>query len=154
VFALAGLLGADSQVDLPLVMLAGLVEHGQHHDHAIWSAPLAQTTFLPALLLVTERGAFWPRMPRFGASGREESRIWAGIGSQVARRPVATAVIVLVLLGAACAGLASLSIDNNPIANGKTPRGPRALPAPSSIGVELWISPAGRPETRRWAIGQ
>jgi RND superfamily putative drug exporter len=56
-------------------------------------------------------------MPRFGASGREESRIWAGIGSRVARRPAATAVIVLVLLGAACAGLASLSIDNNPIAN-------------------------------------
>ena len=83
----------------------------------IVSALLAQTTFLPALLLVTGRAAFWPRTPRFGASGREESRIWAGIGSQVARRPVATAVIVLVLLGAACAGLASLSIDNNPIAN-------------------------------------
>ena len=73
----------------------------------------------------------------------------AGICSQVARRPVATAVIVLVLLGAACAGLASLSIDNNPITNGKTPREPRALPAPSSIGVELWISPARRAETRR-----
>jgi RND superfamily putative drug exporter len=83
----------------------------------IVSALLAQTTFLPALLLVTGRAAFWPRTPRFGASGREDSRIWAGIGSQVAGRPVATAVIVLVLLGAACAGLASLSIDNNPIAN-------------------------------------
>ena len=83
----------------------------------IVSALLAQTTFLPALLLVTGRAAFWPRTPRFGASGREDSRIWAGIGSQVARRPTATAVIVLVLLGAACAGLASLSIDNNPIAN-------------------------------------
>ncbi|MGA8462075.1 MAG: MMPL family transporter [Streptosporangiaceae bacterium] len=42
----------------------------------IVSALIAQTTFLPALLLVTERGTFWPRMPRFGASGREESRIW------------------------------------------------------------------------------
>ncbi|HTZ28482.1 MAG TPA: MMPL family transporter [Streptosporangiaceae bacterium] len=83
----------------------------------IVSALLAQTTFLPALLLVVGRPAFWPRVPRFGAPGREESRIWAGVGSQVARRPVATAVIVLVLLGAACAGLASLSIDNNPIAN-------------------------------------
>ncbi len=83
----------------------------------IVSALLAQTTFLPAVLLVVGRAAFWPRTPRFGASGQEESRIWAAIGSQVARRPVATAVIVLVLLGAACAGLASLSIDNNPIAN-------------------------------------
>jgi hypothetical protein len=38
--------------------------------------------------------------------------------------------------------------------SGKTPREPRSLPAPSSIGVELWISPARRAETRRWAIGQ
>jgi len=37
----------------------------------------------------------------------------------VARRPAATAVIVVVLLGAACAGLASLNIDNNPVANVK-----------------------------------
>jgi putative drug exporter of the RND superfamily len=85
----------------------------------IVAALLAQTTFLPALLLAVGRAAFWPRVPRSGAAGQEESRIWARIGSRVARRPVATAVIVLVLLGAACAGLASLSIDNNPIANVK-----------------------------------
>ena len=59
----------------------------------IVSALLAQTTFLPALLLVAGRAAFWPRLPRFGTSEREESRIWAGIGSRVARRPAATAVI-------------------------------------------------------------
>ena len=29
--------------------------------------------------------------------------------------------------------------------SGKTPREPRSLPAPSSIGVELWISPARWP---------
>ena len=41
------------------------------------------------------RAAFWPRTPRFGASGREGSRIWAGIGSRAARRPAETAAIVL-----------------------------------------------------------
>jgi hypothetical protein len=40
VVALARLLGADSPVDLPLVVLTGLVEHGQHYDRAIWSAPI------------------------------------------------------------------------------------------------------------------
>jgi hypothetical protein len=40
VVALAHPLGADSPVDLPLVMLSGLMEHGQHHDGAIWSAPI------------------------------------------------------------------------------------------------------------------
>jgi putative drug exporter of the RND superfamily len=85
----------------------------------IVAALLAQATFLPALLLALGRPAFWPRTPRFQATGREDSRIWAAIALHVARRPVATAVAVVLLLGAACAGLASLRIDNNPIANVK-----------------------------------
>ena len=89
----------------------------------IASAFLAQTTLLPALLLLAGRPAFWPRVPRSGAAGREESRIWAGIGSQIASRPAVTAVTVLLLLGAACAGLTSLSFSNNPIANVKGGQG-------------------------------
>ena len=85
----------------------------------IVAALLAQATFLPALLLVTGRAAFWPRVPRYGAAGREESRIWAAIGTRVARRPVATAVTVVIVLGAACAGLATLRVDNNPADNVK-----------------------------------
>ena len=89
----------------------------------IVSAFLAQTTLLPALMLLAGRPAFWPRVPRPGASGREESRIWAGIGAQAARRPAATAVTVLLLLVAACAGLASLRFSNNPVANVKGNQG-------------------------------
>jgi putative drug exporter of the RND superfamily len=85
----------------------------------IVSALLAQTTFLPALLLVVGRPAFWPRVPRFGAAGREESRVWAGIGTRVARHPARTAIAVVILLGVAIAGLASLRIDNNPTDNVK-----------------------------------
>ncbi len=85
----------------------------------IVSALLAQITFLPALLLVVGRPAFWPRIPRFGAAGREESRVWAGIGTRVARHPARTAIAVVVLLGAAIAGLASLRVDNNPVDNVK-----------------------------------
>ena len=81
----------------------------------IVAALLAQTTFLPALLLVTGRFAFWPRIPRQGAAGREESRVWAGIGARIARHPVRTVVVVVLLLGVACAGLVSLRIDNNPV---------------------------------------
>lgn len=85
----------------------------------IVAALLAQATFLPALLLVTGRAAFWPRVPRPGAAGREESRLWAGAGARVARRPAATALLVIVALGAACAGLASLHVANSPIDNVK-----------------------------------
>ena len=85
----------------------------------IVSALLAQTTFLPALLLVTGRRAFWPGIPQPGAASREESRLWAGIATRVARHPAATALVVVIALGGACAGLASLRIDNNPIDNVK-----------------------------------
>ncbi len=85
----------------------------------IVAALLAQITFLPALLLVVGRPAFWPRIPRMGAAGREESRVWASIGTRVARHPARTAIAVVVLLGVAVAGLASLRADNNPVDNVK-----------------------------------
>jgi putative drug exporter of the RND superfamily len=84
---------------------------------AIVSALLAQTTFLPALLLVIGRRAFWPRVPRPGTAGREESRAWSTIGSRVARRPGLIVVCGVVVLAAACLGLTALRIDNNPVAN-------------------------------------
>jgi putative drug exporter of the RND superfamily len=89
----------------------------------IVAALLAQATFLPALLLVVGRAAFWPRIPRPGAAGREESRLWAGIGTRIARHPVATALTLIVVLGATCAGLASLRINNDPVTNVKGNQG-------------------------------
>jgi RND superfamily putative drug exporter len=80
---------------------------------SIVSALLAQTTFLPALLLVVGPAAFWPRAPRAGQTGSGESRLWSGIGTRIARHPARVALAAVVLLGAACAGLAALRIDNS-----------------------------------------
>jgi RND superfamily putative drug exporter len=85
----------------------------------IVSALLAQTTFLPALLLVLGPTAFWPRAPRAGQTGRGESRLWSGIGTRVARHPARVALAAVVLLCAACAGLAALRIDNSNLAQVK-----------------------------------
>jgi putative drug exporter of the RND superfamily len=82
-------------------------------------ALLVQVTFLPALLLAGGRPLFWPRVPRPGQAGREESRAWSGIGARVARHLVPVMVAALLVLGAACAGLATLHIDNNPVATVK-----------------------------------
>ena len=86
---------------------------------AIASAVLAQTTFLPALLLISGRAAFWPRAPRQGIQGRDESRIWSGIGTRVARHPAPVALAAVVLLGAACLSLAALHTDNSPTSSVK-----------------------------------
>jgi RND superfamily putative drug exporter len=85
----------------------------------IVTALLVQTTLLPALLLVGGRPLFWPRVPRQGQADREESRVWSGIGASVARHPVPVVVAALLMLGAACAGLATLHTDNNPVATVK-----------------------------------
>jgi RND superfamily putative drug exporter len=78
---------------------------------SIVSALLAQTTFLPALLLVLGRAAFWPRTAKAG--GHAESRLWSGIGTRVARHPARVALAAVALLGAGCIGLATLRIDNS-----------------------------------------
>jgi RND superfamily putative drug exporter len=82
----------------------------------IISALLAEITLLPALLLVFGRAAFWPRIPREGEPGHETSRLWSDIGARIARRPVRITVASVLLLGAACAGLATLHTDNDPMA--------------------------------------
>jgi putative drug exporter of the RND superfamily len=84
---------------------------------SIVAALLAQTTFLPALLLVAGRRVFWPRVPRPGTAGREESRVWAAVGTRVARRPGLVILGGVVVLAACCLGLTTLRIDNNPVAN-------------------------------------
>jgi putative drug exporter of the RND superfamily len=86
---------------------------------SIVSALIAQTTFLPTLLLVLGRAAFWPRIPREGQAGGDESRLWSGIGQRVARHPAPVALAAVLLLGGACAGLAALQISNNPLNNVK-----------------------------------
>jgi putative drug exporter of the RND superfamily len=86
---------------------------------SIVAALLAQITLLPALLLVAGRAAFWPRIPRYLQQGREDSRLWSGVGARVARRPVPVALAAAVLLGAAVAGLAALHINNDPLAEVK-----------------------------------
>ena len=117
---------------------------------SIVSALIAQTTFLPALLLVIGRVAFWPRIPRESAAGpagpagpvwsagAEESRLWSGIGRRVARHPAPVALVAALLLGGACAGLAALQISNSPLSSVKGQ-------ADSVVGAQLLAEhyPAG-----------
>lgn len=76
-------------------------------------AVAAALTFLPAVLALVGRTAFWPFAPKPTPAGAEHSveanhRLWNGIGSAIARRPrtlwIASAAVLLI----ACGGLFQL----------------------------------------------
>ena len=69
----------------------------------IASAMLAALTLLPALLIVTGRWIFWPRIPRFDDVDEKLSGFWAKVGGLVNRRPkaiwISTAAGLVILAG-------------------------------------------------------
>ncbi len=73
----------------------------------VLTAMVAALVVLPCALVIWGRALFWPFMPRFGSAGTE-GRIWARLGSGVARRPGVVAAggfLVLGLLAAPALGL-------------------------------------------------
>ncbi|MEY2698241.1 MAG: hypothetical protein RL720_197 [Actinomycetota bacterium] len=87
---------------------------------------LAAISFLPALLAIFGRAAFWPFMPKPGKKklapvepntlpGLEGVRgLWKSVGNLVGKKPRATWIITLVVLLAAVAGLPGLKANGIP----------------------------------------
>ncbi|MEU3454279.1 MMPL family transporter [Micromonospora sp. NPDC006766] len=72
---------------------------------------LVMLTFLPALLLLGGRWAFWPRRPRFDhADPQAEHGVWGRIAGFVARRSRAVWLVTAVLLAVLTLGLTQLGI--------------------------------------------
>ncbi|MEO7125687.1 MAG: MMPL family transporter [Nakamurella sp.] len=69
----------------------------------IGAAWLASITFLPAVLAVLGRSAFWPLRPKLGSTHPETRGIWGRIARLVSRRPrtIWSAATVLLLIGVA-----------------------------------------------------
>jgi len=64
----------------------------------IGAALLASTTFLPAVLVLLGRSAFWPRRPVLGSPHPEAGGLWARVAGLVAARPRATWVVTALVL--------------------------------------------------------
>jgi putative drug exporter of the RND superfamily len=122
---------------------------------AILSALFAEITFLPAILLILGRAAFWPRVPRNGQAGRTQSRFWSAVGGRVSRRPAWVTAVSVVLLGAACAGLFSTYTNGDPVANvkghGAAVAGEQLLAGHFSGGALAPLTVLARPDAVRTA---
>jgi RND superfamily putative drug exporter len=59
---------------------------------------------LPAVLVLFGRGLFWPYVPRFGSEDKSARGVWGRLGIAVSKRPVAVAIIGLLLLGGLAVG--------------------------------------------------
>ncbi|WP_413336596.1 MMPL family transporter [Brevibacterium sp. GP-SGM9] len=82
-------------------------------------AMLATLTFLPAMLAVFGRAAFWPRSPRYGSAhpeltGPNATGLWPQVGRFVSAAPRRIVAGVAVVLVAGCAGLVLLDADGVP----------------------------------------
>ncbi|RKT56175.1 MMPL family transporter [Saccharothrix australiensis] len=69
----------------------------------IGAALLAATTFLPAVLVLLGRAAFWPKRPAPGSAHPEAGGVWARVAGLISARPRLTWVVtaLVLLLGVA-----------------------------------------------------
>jgi len=79
-------------------------------------AVLVALTFVPAMLLLAGRVAFWPRHTDYGIPHAEQDRegSWARIAAMVRTRERPMWVVVGILLVIGCAGIAGLKADGVP----------------------------------------
>src|SRR5262249_18306838 len=81
----------------------------------IVAALLAMLTFLPAVLALFGRVAFWPFRPRYQSHPAEEHGFWGRVARTVGRRARGGWGITTVVLLAMGAGLASLNANGLPL---------------------------------------
>lgn len=104
------------------LMLSDLVSNsalGPVAAIGIAMAMATSLTFLPAVLALVGRAAFWPRRPLPGSehprlTGDGARGLWPGIGRLIARAPRRIAAGVLIVLVIGCAGLVRLDASGVP----------------------------------------
>ncbi|GAB3467807.1 MMPL family transporter [Actinophytocola sediminis] len=74
----------------------------------IAAALLASMTFLPSVLLLLGRSAFWPFRPAAGTAHPESTGVWSRVAALVDRRPRAVWVVTMLVLVAGAAFMPQL----------------------------------------------
>jgi RND superfamily putative drug exporter len=106
----SGLTVAIALFSLILAKVNGTAGLGPLGALGVLTAMLVQLTFLPALLLAVGRRPFWPRVPRFGGSGTDETHgFYRKLGERIALRPRRVWVGTIAVLALFALGLLNFS---------------------------------------------
>ncbi len=112
----------------------------------IASSYIAGMTFLPAVLLMLRRTAFWPYLPRYmpTSNAKDETRgVWAAVSRRVGTSPRMVWVTTLMLLILGAAGLTQLRASG--VSNAATIRTPSNAVAGQKVLAEYFPAGAGSP---------
>ena len=97
-------------LSLTLAEVNGTAGLGPLGAAGILVAVLVMLTFLPALLVAIGRRPFWPRVPRYGGEGADETHgRWRDLAEGVARRPRRVWVLGVGALVVMCLGMLNFS---------------------------------------------
>jgi RND superfamily putative drug exporter len=77
-------------------------------------ALLAMLVFLPAVLALIGRAAFWPFRPRYGSPPAEETGVWARVAAMVGNRPRTVWALTLTVLAILAVGMVRLEAGGIP----------------------------------------
>ncbi|MGC8464213.1 MAG: MMPL family transporter [Acidimicrobiales bacterium] len=92
---------------LALAQLKDIAALGPVCAAGIFCTLVAQLVFLPALLLVAGRKAFWPAVPASGDQPSQTPGLWARLARRLPRHPRRVWVALTLALGILCLGLFS-----------------------------------------------
>ncbi len=77
-------------------------------------AVLSSLTFLPALLVLLGRAAYWPLVPRYGSEHTDTRGVWGRVARLIGRRARPVWLVTFVLLAGAAALVTQLDEDQVP----------------------------------------
>lgn len=112
------ILFSGATVFIAMLTLFAAVFKPYHHFAPVFSVAvivmlIGGLTLIPALFALIGRKVFWPFVPKLQDGTNKATGFWTRIGAVVTKKPAATAMILLLLLGAASFNIGSMSYSFN-----------------------------------------
>ncbi|ASS76745.1 MMPL domain-containing protein [Tumebacillus algifaecis] len=121
---------------LVAMLLLFFAEYGDYRNFApifgttMFVIMLASVTLVPALFTLFGRKSFWPKIPRVGDQQISPNSVWSKVGRMVTKKPIISALSILILLVLSASNLFNLSYEFDTI---------KSFPndMPSRVGYEI-----------------